>query len=91
MRILGIASGLMAILAVGSAHATVVVSDTILGQTTVNGLTPNTTSGHGPIGDSFTAASTETITSSVTLARKWNWNQPEELGPEESWFTSMRS
>ncbi len=66
MKILGIASGLAVILAVGSAHA-VPVYDTITGQTNVNGLAPNTTSGHGPLGDSFTASSAEIITS-VTLA-----------------------
>lgn len=66
MKIIGIASGFLAILAIGSAHA-VPVYDTITGQTNVNGLAPNTTSGHGPIGDSFIAGSTETITS-VTLA-----------------------
>ena len=65
MKILGIASGLMVVLAVGSARA-VPVYDTITGQTNVNGLAPTTTAGHGPLGDSFSAGSTETITS-VTL------------------------
>ena len=66
MKILGIASGFMVVLAVGSARA-VPVYDTITGQTNVAGLLPSTTSGHGPLGDSFSAGSTETITS-VTLA-----------------------
>jgi hypothetical protein len=66
MKILGIASGFIVVLAVGAARAAVVY-DTITGQTNVTGLVANTTSGHGPLGDSFIAASTETI-NSVTLA-----------------------
>jgi hypothetical protein len=66
MKLLGVASGLMLVLAARSARA-VPVYDTITGQTNVTGLVANTTSGHGPLGDSFIAASTETITS-VTLA-----------------------
>ncbi|HEX3996338.1 MAG TPA: PEP-CTERM sorting domain-containing protein [Acetobacteraceae bacterium] len=66
MKIVGVASGLMLVLAAGSARA-VPVYDTITGQTNVAGLVANTTSGHGPLGDSFSASSTETITS-VTLA-----------------------
>jgi hypothetical protein len=66
MKIVGVASGLMLVVAVGSARA-VPVYDTITGQTNVAGLVANTTSGHGPLGDSFNASSTETITS-VTLA-----------------------
>jgi hypothetical protein len=66
MKTLGIASGLMVFLTIGSARA-VPVYDTITGQTNVNGLLPTTSPAHGPIGDSFIAASTETITS-LTLA-----------------------
>jgi hypothetical protein len=66
MKILGVASGFMLVLAVGSARA-VPVYDTITGQTNVTGLLPSTTSGHGPLGDSFSATSPETIYS-VTLA-----------------------
>jgi hypothetical protein len=66
MKTLGIASGLMVVLAIGSAQA-IPVYDTITGQTNVNGLAPSTTAGHGPLGASFSAAFTETITA-VTLA-----------------------
>lgn len=67
MKVVGVASGLAMVLALGSARAAPIVYDTITGQTNVNGLAPNATSGHGPIGDSFNAPMTETITS-VTLA-----------------------
>jgi hypothetical protein len=65
MKISGIAIGLAALIAAGSAKAAVVY-DTIDGLTADNSLKLLTQKNHAPLGDAFTAAAAETI-SSVTV------------------------
>ncbi len=62
MKVYGIVIGLAAILAAGSANASVVY-DTISGLTETNQLKLLTMKNHAPLGDAFSAAVAETITS----------------------------
>jgi hypothetical protein len=68
MKVLGISVGLAALLAAGSANATIVY-DTLTGQTVVNGTKPVVSSLHGPLGDSFIVSAT-TALQSVTFEVK---------------------
>jgi hypothetical protein len=69
MKTFGIAVGLAALLATGSANAGTLVYDTITGQTAIAGYKPVVAPNRGPLGDSFIATQSEYLTS-VTLALK---------------------
>jgi hypothetical protein len=69
MKIFGIAVGLAALFAAGSASAGALVYDTITGQTVTNGYKPTVAPNRGPLGDSFIASGSEWI-QSVTLMVK---------------------
>src|ERR1700761_7956499 len=65
MKSFSVTVGLIGLLAAGSAQATVIY-DTLTGQTSTNRLLVLPQQNHAPMGDQFTAATTETI-KSVTV------------------------
>jgi hypothetical protein len=63
MKLFGIAVGLAALLAAGSASASPIVYDTITGLTESNRLLLLVQQNHAPLGDAFNASTSETISS----------------------------